>query len=78
MRTKEPFDDTLKLSQPGMLKKAVNVLLEDGTILPQQMIQDLKMFPDLIEEVLSLNPGTLVITDKTENNPTLIAKRKFN
>src|SRR5699024_9085125 len=54
MRTKEPYDDMLKLSQPGMLKQAVKVLLSDATITSQQLIKELKLFPDLIEQVLNL------------------------
>lgn len=36
------------------------------------------MFPNLIEEVLDLNLGTLVITENEENNPAYLGERKIN
>ncbi|MFD1363651.1 helix-turn-helix domain-containing protein [Lentibacillus salinarum] len=75
MRKREPYDNVLQLSNPGMLKQAVTELLDDGAIKPIQMIKELKMFPGLIEDVLNLNPGTLDVN--AENKNTLELKRKI-
>lgn len=78
MRTKEPHDDILKLAQPGMLKKAVKVLLSDETITSQQMIKELKMFPGLIEEVLNLDPGTLIVKGREVNSSFITNQKNSN
>ncbi|MEW9699071.1 helix-turn-helix domain-containing protein [Paenibacillus sp. SI8] len=61
MRVKEPLDDFLPIPQPVLLSQAVEMLLANNVLKPQQILQGngLSLTKDVVEYLLNLESGTL-------------------
>lgn len=76
----EPLDDELKLDQPIMLPKAVELILSSGTLTASEFLEKLADDADLslnrqdIEVLLGLPTDRLI--DKTKSNPIISLKHK--
>lgn len=74
-RHREPLDDELKVDQPVIFRKAVDLILSSGTLMPSQFVKQLSEEEHLslsrreIEILLSLPSGTLV--DETQETPII-------
>lgn len=71
-RRREPYDDTLPLEEPKLLKKAAELLLESGQKSVDDMAIALQINRRTIERLCNLPEGTLHSTaNVTEFKPTL-------
>lgn len=74
-RHREPLDDELKVDQPVIFRKAVDLILSSGTLMPSQFVKQLSEEEHLslsrreIEILLSLPSGTLV--DESQETPII-------
>lgn len=74
-RHREPLDDELKVDQPVIFRKAVDLILSSGTLMPSQFVKQLSEEEHLslnrreIEILLSLPSGTLV--DESQETPVI-------
>lgn len=59
MRNKEPLDDVYPLQEPVVLKKSIQVLLENGAKNELQLIQEISVPQEYIEMLCNLEEGTL-------------------
>lgn len=67
-RVHEPLDDVLKISVPTLFSTAIDVLFENKVMTPQTFVSKLSnyglsIYPNELEELLSLPQGTLSIVD---------------
>lgn len=79
-RTSEPLDDTLIMNQPTLLKRAVNILIDNDLFTPEEFIKELSknkisLNGDEIEELLGLDKGTLKL--KKSNDKVIDLKIKI-
>lgn len=70
-RTKEPLDDYMVVKHPKALKQAVNMLIFNDYLKPQQILalfskNKLSLPKDVVDEVLNLEPD--VLSDDTDEN----------
>ncbi len=72
-RKKEPLDDPRKISieQPRLLRRAVELLLDSGKKLPEDILNELRLSPEWIEAFCALAPGRLRSGNPTAFEPTL-------
>lgn len=69
IRKVEPLDGVLATSLPSVLKTAVHMLLDEKILTPRDIIEELTdeyglaLYAEQIEELLSLEPGTLRTQD---------------
>lgn len=74
-RHREPLDDELKVDQPVIFRKAVDLILSSGTLMPSQFVKQLSEEEHLslsrreIEILLSLPSGTLF--DESQETPII-------
>ena len=62
-RTQEPFDRELKSEQPNLLRRALDVLLDNHTIDKDRIVLHVGVFPPDIESALGLPTGYLNAED---------------
>ncbi len=67
----EPLDDDLKIPVPTLFSSAIDVLFENNVMTPQAFVNEisnygLAMYPDELENLLSLSKGTLCVRDNQE------------
>ena len=72
-RTREPMDDTLKITKPTLLAKAIDLLLDNEVFDQKSFIQEfydnnLALDTSEIEILLNLPKGKLSINKDTEKN----------
>jgi len=72
MRTKEPLDDVFPLQEPVVLKKSIQMLLENDVKNQLQLIREMSVPQDYIEMLCNLKKGTL---NFKETEPTIKFKR---
>lgn len=58
-RTKEPFDDQLQPEEPRLLKRSIQVLIDEGVKSREQIVSELRLTPSDIEDLTSLPRGYL-------------------
>ena len=63
-RQKEPLDDVIEYKHPVALKQAINLLMTKGNMTSQDIIalfaaNKFSVSPDVVEELLNLEIGTL-------------------
>ncbi len=81
-RIHEPLDDDLKIPVPTLFSTAIDVLFENNVMTPQTFINELSnyglaMYPDELENLLSLSKGTLCIRNSQElDTSRVIALKK--
>lgn len=74
-RHREPLDDELKVDQPVIFRKAVDLILSSGTLMPSQFVKQMSEEEHLslnrreIEILLSLPSGTLF--DESQETPII-------
>jgi Zn-dependent peptidase ImmA (M78 family)/DNA-binding XRE family transcriptional regulator len=74
MRTKEPLDDVYPLQEPVVLKKSIQMLLENNVKNQLQIIQEMAVPQEYIEMLCNLERGTL---NYKEPEPTIkLVKRQ--
>lgn len=60
----EPLDDKLATAKPSLLRKAVNILLSQNVVTPNEFLDELSsdyglsIYPDELENLLGLKKGT--------------------
>lgn len=74
-RREEPFDGVFGLEKPVLAQMAINLLFEKNVFSPRTLLDEfsntgISLHPDFIEEVLSLEKGTLAIS--SESRETLL------
>lgn len=72
-RLREPLDDpkTIPLEQPKLLKKAVDLIIQNNVKHPSEILSDLKIREELVEDFCSLPSGTLRQSKTYGFEPTL-------
>lgn len=55
--TKEPLDDQLKPEKPALLAQAIEILVKDAGFTKQDILDDLKLKPEIIIEIAELEIG---------------------
>lgn len=69
-RQKEPLDDAIEYKHPVALKQAINLLMTKGNMTGQDIIalfaaNKFSVSPDVVEELLDLEVGTLTTYKET-------------
>ncbi|WP_286884869.1 helix-turn-helix domain-containing protein [Aneurinibacillus sp. UBA3580] len=59
MRTREPLDNVMAVSEPTVLRKAIDLLLTSNVLTSKQIIQELALPKEKIEVLLNLDKGML-------------------
>ena len=71
-KTHEPYDDSIIIPEPTMLKYAIDLLLDNNIHTVQSLLEDisvdLALNSDEIEFLLGLEKGKLAIPDTTISN----------
>jgi Zn-dependent peptidase ImmA (M78 family)/transcriptional regulator with XRE-family HTH domain len=72
-KTREPLDnpDEMPLEQPRLLRKAVDLLLQSGRKVADEIRAELQMSRKVIEAICNLPPGFLSNSEMVEFQPTL-------
>ncbi len=72
-RTSEPLDDYLPLRHPKALKQAVNIIILNNVLTGKQLLSEIgrdgiSLPKSVIDEVLNLDPDTIVVDDNNTNS----------
>lgn len=59
IRVREPLDDVIPIPEPQILKRSIEMLLENGVKNEQQLVQEIGMSGEMIETLCGLNEGKL-------------------
>jgi len=68
MRVKEPFDDVIPVPEPQILRRSIEMLLDNGVKNVQQIVQEIGMSGEMIEMLCGLSKNRLLYQD---NEPKL-------
>lgn len=76
-RTNEPLDDYLPLRHPKALKQAVNIIILNNVLTGKQLLSEIgrdgvSLPKAVVDEVLNLEPDTIVV-DELAENPKVIS-----
>jgi len=63
-RKKEPLDDELIPESTTLLKQAMTMLIDAGIKTPTEIVDEIKLTPDIIENICNLPKGTLSLSGK--------------
>lgn len=80
IRKNEPLDDVLVTFPPVLFKDAVNLLLEQNVLTPQEILDELSnnynitMYSEDIENLLGLRKGTLKVQEVKKNKDVIKLK----
>lgn len=70
-RMKEPLDNEIALEEPKLLHRAVELLIDNNKLTPDELCITLNYNPSIIEEICNLQSGSLSSKNVEEYNPTL-------
>lgn len=63
MRTKEPLDDVIPIPEPVIMRKSIQMLLENKVKNELQLVHEMGVPQEYIEMLCSLEPGTLNVKE---------------
>ena len=78
---KEPLDENIKATSPVLLKKAVDMLMDNSIMNSKTLVDNLSncglsIYPDEIELLLGLKEGKLVPKSNNKDNVTKVNFKK--
>lgn len=71
---REPYDDTMEMEKPVILKQALNILLDNNIISKEQFLNDNPYQPEELENMCFLDTGTLNVLNSL-NSKVVMLKR---
>lgn len=76
-KTREPYDDTIELERPRLLREAFEMLIDKNIQTREAILSRIPLAPDDIEKLASLNPGYLTASRyESANGVTSLIPRR--